>query len=206
MKSSKFLKILLAVAAFAAAGIIYSCAGTGTVENHRGELGFVTEESEDSPQGSEGPQSSQDPRSEETSEGGSVCVYVCGAVVHPGVYYLSPEARVYEAVEAAGGFAQDADADAVNLAECIFDTEQIYIPTEGGEDHLSLSSRSDGLVNINTATAEELMTLPGIGQSKAADIIAYRKGFGGFSSIEEITNVSGIGEATFERLKDLIKV
>lgn len=147
------------------------------------------------------------------------CVYVCGAVVNAGVYRLPDTARVCDALEAAGGFTEDAARESVNLAEPIYDAQQIRIPTEAeisdsdflAEDSASLPATSadaaaDGRVNLNRATQEELMTLPGIGASKAQDILDYRTQNGFFASVEEIMNVTGIKEGTFEKIKDSITV
>jgi competence protein ComEA len=146
-------------------------------------------------------------------------VYVCGAVANPGVYALSSGARVYEAVDLAGGFLEDACEEAVNLADEVTDAQMIWIPTdeEAAEGELVLpaaaanasedvSSDSDGTINLNTATAEQLMTLPGIGQSKADSILSYRETHGSFSSVEEIMNVDGIKEGVYNRIKDNIRV
>lgn len=153
----------------------------------------------------------------------SIAVYVCGAVNCPGVYELSASARVYQAVEAAGGFRDDADQEWVNQAQFLQDGGKIRIYTrqetdqmrqEGLEEGAELpdgqtaeaQQAGDGLVNLNTATREELMTLPGIGEAKADAVIAYREENGGFSSPEEIMNISGIKEAVFSQIKDRITV
>lgn len=144
-----------------------------------------------------------------------VCIYVCGCVAEPGVYALPAPARVQDAVEAAGGFGEEADTEYWNLAELVSDGEQIRIPTLSESESLEARTVSEaaaaeeaasGLVNLNTATREELMTLTGIGEAKADAILAYREANGNFSSIEEIMNVSGIKEAGFEKIKDQITV
>lgn len=142
-----------------------------------------------------------------------ICVYVCGAVSNPGVYELDDGARVYEAVEAAGGMTGNASADSVNLARAAADGEQIYIPTceevqtqgimPGTE---SAAADAQKKVNINTASAEELMTLTGIGEAKAESIIRYREENGGFQAIEDLMNISGIKEGVFEKIKDDITI
>jgi len=145
-------------------------------------------------------------------------VHVAGAVVRPGVYDLEDGARVTDAVEAAGGFVAEADKNAINLAAFLEDGERLDIPfvagfqpqedqgfvviTEGTPSPLA----GEDLININTASLEELDTLPGIGQTTAQRIIAYRTDNGPFGSIEDIINVSGIGTATYEEIKDLITV
>ena len=151
-----------------------------------------------------------------------VFVYVCGAVANPGVYEVEAGSRVFQAVELAGGLLEDASPEHVNQAMAVTDGQQIYIPSrseiQDKEDSMykddSLlgmnqgvnESGSSGKVNINTADKTELMTIPGVGESRAQDIISYRQEHGGFSSIEEIMNVPGIKEATFEKIKDGIKV
>lgn len=147
-----------------------------------------------------------------------ILIQVDGAVKNPGVYSLPRESRVRDAIESAGGYSEKASANSVNLAARIKDGEKIIVPSSDSTPipanaagaSTNLDSRAvslpTGLVNLNTATASELETLPGIGQTRAGDIITYREAHGGFKSIEEIQEVSGIGPATFERLKDLITV
>ena len=165
-----------------------------------------------------------------------IIVHVCGFVVNPGVYELSASSRICEAVEMAGGFQPEADQEAVNLADMLVDGMQLRIPsieegrsTEYGEGNgrvreenkskdviriptnvdskSSLSDTSDSkLININTATKEELMSLSGVGESKASLIIKYRETNGAFSSIEEIMNITGIKEGLFNKVKDSICV
>ncbi|MGN0435383.1 MAG: helix-hairpin-helix domain-containing protein [Wujia sp.] len=141
-------------------------------------------------------------------------VYVCGAVVEPGVYYLKPGAIKQEALDAAGGFDEGAACFYVNLAQEIADGERIYFPYEEEltGDMASLygegdSSRQDkGKININTADEALLMTLPGIGETRAKAIVTYREEHGAFERIEDICNVSGIKEATFNNIKEYIVV
>lgn len=157
---------------------------------------------------------------------GKCYVYVCGEVAEPGVYVLEPGDRIYEAVEMAGGMTEDAGMCAVNLAESVYDGLMVYIPdseeaagmtgsmtsadssvrngegTSGG----TASSPEDGRLNLNTASLAELMTLSGIGQTKAQAVVNYRDAHGGFSSVEEIMNVDGIKEGLYNRIRDQIKV
>jgi competence protein ComEA len=147
---------------------------------------------------------------------GPLCVYVSGAVAHPDVYELASDSIVKDAIEAAGGPTDEADLSRINLARRVHDEEQIYVPRKGEESPPisppsspslpSPSSQGGDKVNINTATAEELSTLPGIGPTKAQCIIDYRTTNGPFRSIEEIKNAKGIGDATFEKLRDKITV
>lgn len=133
-----------------------------------------------------------------------ICVDVCGAVENPGVYYLNPGARVYEAVQMAGGLALDADRDTVNQAEMLKDGAKIRIYSIEEAEKLQDSQAEPGLVNLNTADVAALCTLSGIGEARAKDIIAYREAHGDFQTVEEIMNVSGIKEATFYKIKDKI--
>ena len=134
----------------------------------------------------------------------SIFVYVCGAVLWEGVYELPDGSRVYEAIQRAGGFADDAAVTSINQAEVLEDEARIYIPTM---DELAAEQvQNDGKVNLNTATKEELMTLPGVGESKATLIIQYREEYGGFQTIEDVMNISGIKEGLFYKIKDYIKV
>ena len=144
-------------------------------------------------------------------------VHVAGAVVRPGLYDLPEGSRVMDAVEAAGGFIADADKNSLNLAARVEDAERLDIPyIAGGAPAMqegftvisegTPSTSNEDLVNINTASAEELDTLPGIGPTTARNIIAYRDENGPFGSIEDIVNVSGIGAATYNGIKDLITV
>lgn len=173
----------------------------------------------------------------------SVCiVHICGAVKNPGVYELPEGSRVMDAVEAGGGFLEEADQAACNLAQPVVDGCQIYIMTkeessaldgtvrsagiqeaetlttagkspaseqiaaDGSKDGTAASEKNAGKVNLNTADASALKTLPGIGDSRAAAIIAYREEHGQFTRIEDIMKVSGIKQAAFEKIKDRITV
>ena len=141
-----------------------------------------------------------------------VYVHVDGAVEHPGVYVLrgvSP--RVGEAVELAGGLTEDADTTTVNLAAPLSDGQKVYVPAAGEEAvpaSAGVSANVDGpaVININTATAEELEELPGVGTATAAAIIEEREAGGPFTAPEDIMRVSGIGEKKYERMRAYIGV
>ena len=147
-------------------------------------------------------------------------VYVSGAVRNPGVYRLQPENRLSDAVSAAGGATSDANLDAVNLARRVKDEEHYHIPRVGEnppsgtsqDGELSQQSGSvidatcGGLIDLNLASVSQLDTLPGIGPVRANDIVAHRETNGSFVSVEEITEVSGIGPTTLEKIRDLVAV
>lgn len=137
-----------------------------------------------------------------------IYVHICGEVNNPGVYELTQGSRIFEAVEAAGGFTEEAAQASLNLAQVVSDEEQIVILTqEEAEEKARLEREQEaGIVNLNTASKEQLMTLTGIGESRAEDIIRYRQESGGFQTIEEIMNVPGIKESTYLKIKDSITV
>jgi len=142
---------------------------------------------------------------------GEVVVHVAGAVVSPGVYHLAANARVIDAVEAAGGMTAEADQNSLNLAGTLKDGQKVTVPSQNGESgdsgaNSASSGTASSLVNINTADKAALMTLPGIGEVLAQNIIDYREKSGGFSSIEEIKEVNRIGDKLFEQIKDSITV
>ena len=148
-----------------------------------------------------------------------VTVDVKGAVANPGVYTLKASARVTDAIKAAGGMTEDADAKSVNLAESLSDEEVVYVATK--DENLSVlgqsgtgqvsdkggqTSAKDGKINLNTATSEELQTISGIGAKRAEDIIAYRESHGGFQSVDDLKNVSGIGDKTLDKIRESLYV
>lgn len=142
-------------------------------------------------------------------------VHICGAVKEPGVYSLPEGSRVVDAIRAAGGLTQDASERDVNQASVVADGMQIVVPTleevkNGGYTWGAAAKgggkTEDGLVDINTADAALLMTLPGIGQTRADAIVAYREQHGSFSTIEDIMKVDGIKEGSFAKLRDRITV
>lgn len=154
------------------------------------------------------PKEGQEPRSKaaQVETDRQICVHVCGQVCRPGVVMLPEGSRAWEAVEAAGGLAEGASQAAVNLAAVLQDGEKLYIPALGEEVAKEADETDSGLVNLNTADAGRLQTLPGIGESRAADILSYREKSGGFRSVEEIMLVPGIKESTYEKIRDMITV
>ena len=141
-----------------------------------------------------------------------VVVFLCGAVMEEGLFSLESGSRVGDALELAGGYAEDAARGYVNLARILTDGEKIYFPTEKELEKerekttWQEAETGDKRVNINTAGISELTTLPGIGESRAKDILDYREKNGGFKKPEDLMKVPGIKEGTFNKLKDLIKV
>lgn len=164
-------------------------------------------------------------QTEETTDTEKIVVHIMGAVKNEGIVELNEGARVSDAINSAGGLAEDADMSKINLAYVLEDGVKIRIPsindepteeyiTTDGVEIVGSSSQTtqnggnskSGLININTANETELDSLPGIGPSIAAKIINYREENGDFASIEDIKNVNGIGDSKFEELKDLICV
>lgn len=179
----------------------------------------------------------------------SIYVDICGAVAQPGVYELSPDSRVFHAIEKAGGYLPEAAASYLNRARSLNDGQQIYVPTQEEVDSRMIPQTQDGNVqngersqaegigadgqisgtmidtqvpsdggsadqstseasriNLNTADVSQLTTLTGVGESKALAIIAYREENGPFTSVEDIMNVPGIKEGTYEKIKDKIAI
>ena len=171
------------------------------------------------------------PTAEESLDAGSgrIFVHVCGAVRREGVYELPPDARVVDAIRAAGGCTKKAASYGINQAEALKDGVQVYVPTKAelkketnGADRVlaslgvggvrtGLSSQGpnsgeggDALININLATKEELMKLNGVGEAKAELIITYRQSKGGFRDIKDIMKIKGIKQKFFDKIKDKI--
>ncbi|GAA1692518.1 hypothetical protein GCM10009808_07070 [Microbacterium sediminicola] len=135
----------------------------------------------------------------------SLYVHVSGAVTAPGLYLLPPGARVVDAVAAAGGFSEDADRAAVNLARSVSDGEQLVVLREG-EVAGPQTGTGDGLVNLNTADIAALDTLPGIGPAIAQRIIDWREDNGRFTSVEDLLAVSGIGAKLLAGIRDMVGI
>ena len=149
---------------------------------------------------------------------GMIYVFVCGQVASPGVYELPEGSRICQAIDAAGGMLDTASADWVNQAEPAEDGQKIYVPSSeeadampegqqtGQMQGLSSAEGTDGKVHLDSASREELMTLTGIGEKKADAIIRYRESKGGFQSVEELMQVEGIKEGTYNKIKDSIVI
>ena len=143
-----------------------------------------------------------------------IIVHVAGAVTSPGIYFLDEGSRKYQALDMAGGALSEAAVDYINLAQPLVDGEKIYVPTleeMDSEQDLPLPVNNTGEsggrgININSAGEQELQSLPGIGEVKAKSIISYRKKNGPFQRVEDLLQVSGIGEKTFESIEESISI
>lgn len=144
---------------------------------------------------------------DDSNEPYEIMVHVSGEVYRPGLVTLVNGDRVIDAVNLSGGLKNEADLDRINLAKKVQDEEKIHIPSIGEETSVSVEGlvTTEGKININTCTKSDLETLPGIGDKTADKILEYRNG-NTFKRIEDIMNVSGIGEKKFDSIKDLIVV
>ena len=138
-------------------------------------------------------------------------VHIAGAVNRPGLYRLPPGSRVDDAIRAAGGATADADLNALNLATKVKDGDKVLVPKRGessggGGGEGAAASGQSQTVNLNTATADQLDALPGIGPALAQRIVTYREQHGGFRTVDELQKVPGIGPSKFAQLKDLVSV
>jgi competence protein ComEA len=162
--------------------------------------------------------SSQAPASLASVESGPLVVQVAGAVARPGVYQLHGGARVTDLIDAAGGPAADADLEAMALAAHLVDGQRVQVPhrgevlpaeATGGVTPAAvgpLGSSPPSPLDLNSATADELDTLPGVGPATAQAIVGYRSKHGPFRSVDDLTEVQGIGPAKLEALRDLVRV
>lgn len=167
-------------------------------------------------------QEKQEKNEEQKAQKNTVCVYVCGEVNRPGVYEMAEGSRIYEVIEKAGGMTENAAFSYLNQAEVLLDQARIYVPNvqeEASADGAwqaesdmndgaaeGSSGLSHGKININRAGKEDLMTLSGIGESKAEDIITYREENGPFQAIEDLKQIRGIKDGVFNKIKDDITV
>lgn len=144
----------------------------------------------------------EDGKTEEMDQ--MICVHVCGAVTDPGLKELPAGSRAWDALEAAGGFTEEADESYVNLAGFLTDGQKLYFPTR--EEAKAQAGETSALIDLNQADEERLCTLPGIGSSRAKAIVKYRKEHGGFQSVEELLSVPGIKEGLYDQIRDLVTV
>lgn len=138
--------------------------------------------------------------------GGTLFVHILGAVERPGLYELREGDRAIDAVAAAGGFLDSADQAQLNLARLVVDGEQIVVPALGETPVAAPGTTLSGLVNLNTADAATLETLPRVGPAMAARIIEWRETNGRFTTVDDLLGITGIGDKTFEGLKGLVTV
>lgn len=177
--------------------IIFIFSITGCKDNSEELLKFKTSEDE----------LEQENTIEEKSEKKDelLIVHVSGSVKRAGVYQLEKDKRIIDAIEKAGGMLEEADSDALNLAEKIKDGMKIYVPKKGEKPTTSTNLKSQSYIDLNLAEKEELMTLPGVGEKTADKIIAYREAQP-FEKVEDLLKVSGFGKKKMEALKGLIAV
>ncbi len=223
MKKAIFILMFVFLAAGCAgegmeeAGLFISESGNGAQKegvSDTGEVGsaYGTEEAVLSTGGEAG--TANLPDSKEKSSASMIYVQVAGAVHKPGVYELPEGSRVFQALELAGGVTADAQLISLNQAAPVSDGDMIWVmtveeaavqPAQAGEMSGN-GSQEDGKVNLNTATKEELMELPGIGAAKAASILAYREANGSFTKIEDLMKIEGIKEGVFSKIEDYVIV
>lgn len=213
MAKKRLYKVFIYVAgvfSIVACGFLYSCT------SKKGETYTIGQHTESEQYEEVTSAGSSDTHTEETCIAETlktIFVYVCGNVVNPGVYEAYEDSRVYELIDKAGGVTDNGCLEAVNLAEHVYDGQKLYIPDyEEYEDKGSISYQQENsdnrssMVNINSADAEALMTLPGIGKSRAEAIIDYRNTNGFFTCIEDIMCVGGIKESAFSKIREYICV
>ncbi|HEM2853138.1 TPA: helix-hairpin-helix domain-containing protein [Streptococcus suis] len=167
-------------------------------------------------QTSSGQEQTEEISTEVSKEPSQLVVDVKGAVDKPGLYTLEAGARVNDAVEAAGGLTSQADPKSINLAQKLSDEAVVYVASKDenisvvtsttASSAMSPEEKSTSLVNLNTATEADLQTISGIGAKRATDIIAYREANGGFKSVDDLNNVSGIGDKTMESIRPYVTV
>lgn len=194
-KNKNMIKVLFCLLVLVIAGVIFSCSMKRKEKTAANEAILSEREAAE-------PTSEEEPAQ-------LICVHVCGSVLHAGVYYLEKGARIHEAVALAGGMTDEADGQYVNLAKEAIDGSKIYIPTKEEVANGTVPPEEEdrnGIVNINQASMEDLKQLPGIGDIKAEAIISYRESKGAFAPVEEIMNVAGIKESSYEQIKEHIRV
>ena len=215
-KRKKKKKMTAAVILLIIATACYSAFSSGSDDEIESAVVSAAKEEAESPE----EESVEEEGLKEDAEAEEIFVDVGGSVKEPRVVCIPKGSRVFEAIEAAGGVTENAETKYLNMAEECTDGEKIYVPdlqeiseaeSDGAGSELfssefesaqtGASSESEGKININTATSEELQTLDGIGPAMASRIIEYRQANGSFESVDDLTNVSGIGEKTLQKLE-----
>lgn len=216
MMKKKQVYVIVLVLGLLVSGVCYSCSYSKedqetvihslTTDDSESQTPLLEEVSEEEPVAS---------NSSEDSQETMIYVHLCGAIMESKVYQVNEGTRLVELIELAGGLSSEAAGDYINQASVVEDGQRIYIPTkkeiEENEEFALFQeenspTKSTGLVNLNKADAEELMSLPGIGQAKASSIIEYRNKNGKFTIIEDLMKVSGIKEGLYSQLADRITV
>lgn len=194
----KLKNYILIIVAVIFAGLVYLCMPDKETEEVTTNAATIAEVKADT---------------EQVNESKYVYIDIKGAVRSPGVYKLPLDARVQDVVKTAGGLTEEAESSKLNLAEKLKDEMSIYVYKKGEQVSETSTSRSEQAgekteekININTASTSNLQTVPGIGESKATAIIEYREKEGLFQTIEDLQNVTGIGEKTIEKLKEYLDV
>ncbi|EFR96885.1 competence protein ComEA [Listeria ivanovii] len=194
----KLKNYILIIVAVIFAGLVYLCMPDKETEEVTTNAATIAEVKADT---------------EQVNESKYVYIDIKGAVRSPGVYKLPLDARVQDVVKTAGGLTEEAESSKLNLAEKLKDEMSIYVYKKGEQGSETSTSRSEQAgekteekININTASTSNLQTVPGIGESKATAIIEYREKEGLFQTIEDLQNVTGIGEKTIEKLKEYLDV
>lgn len=224
----KYLKVIIIAICFLACGVMYSCRKTERIDLENVDVSTSETETIDETESFQNSETTVVPDQETTTEAEAessieqICVYVCGAVNSSGVYEIDPGDRIIDAIGCAGGFAEDADTDYLNLAEALWDGMKIYVPTVkevsdgyAGKPEVPRTAPASKTgsernitekININTADIETLKQLKGVGDSRAEDIINYRENNGEFKKPEDIMLVPGIKNGMYEKIKDDIEV
>ncbi|MCI9080050.1 MAG: ComEA family DNA-binding protein [Lachnospiraceae bacterium] len=208
MGKKNIIIIIACIVFIVFSGILYLQPGGGKSTSFTGDTGEDILQDEETGNNKDGQETEEKDNKTDTTE--EIAVYVCGAVKHPGVYSLLNGQRICDAIKAAGGFKKSAARSAINLAKVLADGEQVIVLSKkqavsDNKNNNSQPQQDGGLININTASKEELMSLPGIGESKADAVMDYRLSCS-FKSIDDIKNVTGIKDGVFNQIKDQITV
>lgn len=212
-KKYLFLTVAVVLLGFLYIGIIEEKQPTFMVENRTAD----SQADESRMSGKQKEVTTQAVTGEIVEEKNTIVVHICGEVKNPGVYRFSETPRVIDVITKAGGFTKKADKDSINQAQPVEDGKQLVISRKSSAKKKSAKGKSeisktdettskDNRIDLNTATREQLLTLPGIGEAKASQIIQYREENGSFTQIEDIKKISGIKDGVFNQIRDMITV